>query len=242
VDLTRSAEDYARWVLRTPRPTAVARPHQSYFVCATPRCGSWFLCGLLASTGVAGRPHEWFWRDTRKSLEQAWDVGNAEEYLELVLSAGSTPNGVFGAKVMFGALPDLAPFPNPRFVWLRRRDRVAQAVSFAKAVQTGSWHHWDPEPTTQPSYRFDAVDALLREIDDLDACWQRWFEHEGIEPLKLAYESVVADPRAETLRVLEFLSVELPPGVSVRPLTLARPNGSGDEWAERYRDQQASRN
>jgi len=109
-------------------------------------------------------------------------------------------------------------------------------------VQTGNWHHWDPEPSTQPTYRFDAIEALLREIDELDACWQRWFEHEGIEPLKLAYESVLADPRAETLRVLEFLSVELPPEVFVRPLTLARPNGSGDDWAERYRDEKGSRN
>jgi trehalose 2-sulfotransferase len=235
VELARSPEDYARWVLHTPRPEAGVRAHQSCFVCATPRCGSWFLCGLLASTGVAGRPHEWFWRDTRSALERAWGVRSGEEYVELVLAAGTTPNGVFGAKVMWGMLPDLSPFPDAQFVWLRRRDRIAQAVSFAKAVQTGHWHGWDPVPRTQPTYHFEEIDTLRSEIDELEAGWEGWFEREGVEPLELAYEEVVATPQAETLRVLDFLSVELPPGVAVRPLTHPASKRTTDEWPARYR-------
>ena len=225
-------ENYARWVVKPPRPADTVLPQRSYFVCATPRCGSWFLCGLLASTGVAGRPHEWFWRDTRASLERGWGV-RAAEYVELVLTAGTTPNGVFGAKVMYGALPDLAPFPEPRFVWIRRLDRVAQAVSFARAVQTGHWHQWDPQPQDDDAeYRFDVVDALFRELEELERGWERWFEQEGVEPLDLAYEDVVADPEGETRRVLKFLS--LPTNVEIRPLTVAR-RSAGDDWAARYR-------
>ena len=235
MDLARSPEDYARWVVNTPPPVAEARPRRSCFICATPRCGSWFLSGLLASTGLAGRPHEWFWRDTRSGLERAWDVRSEEAYIELVLAAGTTPNGVFGAKVMWGMLPDLSPFPDPRFVWLRRRDRVAQAVSFAKAVQTGHWHSWDPEPHAQPSYRFEELDALRREIDELERGWERWFERQGLEPLELAYEEVVASPESETLRVLDFLSVELPSEVSIKPLTLPGSDGVDGEWQARYR-------
>ena len=235
MDLARSPEDFARWVVSTPRPSAETPPDRSYFICATPRCGSWFLSGLLASTGVAGRPHEWFWRDTRASLERAWGVAG-DEYVQLVLAAGTTPNGVFGAKVMWASLPDLAPFPRPSFVWLRRRDRLAQAVSFAKAVQTGHWHHWDPEPREVPSYRFDVVDTLLREVEELDRQWEGWFEREGLEPLELGYEQLVGDPVAATLRVLGFLSLELPPGVSIRPLTLGQSGGASEDWAARYRE------
>jgi trehalose 2-sulfotransferase len=236
VEPVGSPEEYARWVLHTPRPDVGGRAHRSYFVCATPRCGSWFICGLLASTGIAGRPHEWFWRDTRTSLEHAWEVHDADEYVDLVLAAGTTPNGVFGAKVMLGSVPDLSAFPHPRFVWLRRRDRVAQAVSFSKAVQTGHWHHWDPLPREEPSYRFDEIDALLRELEELELGWERWFEGLGVEPLELAYEDVVAQPRTEILRVPEFLSVDAPPDLTVRPLTLARSEGTLHEWAHRYRE------
>ena len=233
-------DEYGEWVLRTPKPTELLRPRGSYFVCATPRCGSWFLCGLLASTGVAGRPHEWFWRDTRASLERAWGVRDADEYVELVLAAGSTPNGVFGAKVMWGALPDLSPFPRPRFVWVRRRDRIAQAVSFARAAQTGHWHHWDPPPRELPTYSFDAVDALRREIDQLELAWEQWFDREGVEPLEVVYEELLADPERETLRVLEFLSLELPRDVEIQPLTVRQPVAA-DDWAARYRKEAAAR-
>jgi LPS sulfotransferase NodH len=209
---------YARWVLEPPRPAESVRPQESYFVCATPRSGSWFLCGLLASTGVAGRPHEWFWRDTRASLERAWGVRDKREYLELVLAAGTTSNGVFGAKVMFGLLPGLEPFPRPRFVWMRRRDRLAQAASFARAVQTGHWHHWDPPARAEPEARPDMVEALRAELDELEAGWERWFAERGVEPLEVAYEELAADPAAETRRVLAFLG--LPLDVEPRPLTV----------------------
>jgi LPS sulfotransferase NodH len=62
-----------------------------------------------------------------------------------------------------------------------------------------------------------------------------------VEPLELAYEDVVANSEAETLRVLDFLSVELPPGVMVRPLTHPAPKSSTDEWPARYRRELAER-
>ena len=211
-------EAYGRWVRETPRPAEDVRPRESYFICATLRSGSWFLCGLLASTGAAGRPHEWFWRDTRASLQQAWGVRDDREYLDLVLSAGTTPNGVFGAKAMFGSLPGLDPVPRPRFVWMRRRDRDAQAASFARAVQTEHWHHWDPPASAEPESRPDMVEALRAELDELEVGWERWFADRGVEPLEVVYEDLAADPAGETKRVLAFLG--LPLDVEPRPLTV----------------------
>ena len=39
-------------------------------------------------------------------------------------------------------------FPNPIYVWLRRRDPVAQAVSWVKACQTARW--WDADVAPAP--------------------------------------------------------------------------------------------
>jgi len=211
-------EQYAHWVLAPPRPELALRPRESYFVCATPRSGSWFLCGLLASTGVAGRPHEWFWRDTRTSLERDWNVSDDADYVEHVLAAGTTPNGVFGAKVMFGSLPPLEPFPSPRFVWMRRRDRQAQAASFARAVQTGHWHHWDPRLRGEPAQRPDMVAALHEEIEQLEGGWEGWFDEHGVHPLEVVYEELADDPVGNTTRVLSFLGLST--DVEPRPLTV----------------------
>ena len=76
-----SVERYAEWVLHPPVLGHPTLPRSSYFVGATPRSGSWLLCGLLASTGVAGRPHEWFWRDAERANSHAWEVSSFDDYL-----------------------------------------------------------------------------------------------------------------------------------------------------------------
>lgn len=83
----------------------------SYLLCGTPRTGSTLLCGLLTSTGVAGRPESYF----RKPDERAWArrlgvpvAGDGSFdyrlFVRAARSAGSTPNGVFAARVMWGTM------------------------------------------------------------------------------------------------------------------------------------------
>ena len=75
------------------------------------------------------------------------------------LNEGTTANGVFGAKLMWGYLGDSAEllrgidgmgarplpdllgrtFPGLRYVRITREDKVRQAVSLWKAVQTRAW-------------------------------------------------------------------------------------------------------
>ena len=82
-----------------------------------------------------------------------------DRYLAWALNEGTTPNGVFGAKLMWGYLGDFAQllrgidglaglpvpellervFPDLRYVRITRRDKVRQAVSLWRAVQTQAW-------------------------------------------------------------------------------------------------------
>jgi LPS sulfotransferase NodH len=87
-------------------------------------------------------------------------------------------------------------FPDPRFIWTRRDDVEAQAVSWAKAIQTGYWHRWDrAAPDAELSYDRHQIDALARAVETHNAAWQRWFTTNGIEPFTLIFEELVADPR-----------------------------------------------
>jgi trehalose 2-sulfotransferase len=175
--MATAVEQYAECVLHPPLPEHPTQLRSSYFVCGTPRSGSWLLCGLLASTGVAGRPHELFWRETEKANSQAWQVSCFADYLARARDAATTPNGVLGSKLMWEYLEDLlvrlrqlgdaSPdrsligrhFPSPRFVWIRREDVIAQAVLRARAIQTGRWHHWDArDPHAVPVYDRQQID------------------------------------------------------------------------------------
>src|SRR3954468_893216 len=111
-------------------------------------------------------------------------VGDYGEHIARTLERGTTPNGVFGAKIMWGHLDDLsalvgaeppelfdrlgpergherAPSPYMRYVWVSRRDRVRQAVSLWKALQTQAWAADDGDGAGhEPVYSYEAIDHL----------------------------------------------------------------------------------
>src|SRR5262245_34453591 len=175
-----------------------ASPTTSYLICTTPRSGSTFLSQALASTGVAGRPEEYFQQLTATSLPRRpvdYLEGLTEgpvptprgapdgdhrvdpmfdprrfadfgDYVSWVLGTATTGNGVFGAKIMSayvdglaaglreavgdgapGTTPDLlaAVFPRLRYIFLVREDKVRQAVSLWRAIQTWQWREDAPE-------------------------------------------------------------------------------------------------
>ena len=129
-------------------------------VCASQRSGTTLLCRALADTGIAGRPEEYFlavdereqpgWRCLEDGpFGLAHQARDREHYLEIVYEFGSTPNGTFGAKLMWNNMPwavakfwelpsfrDLdraavfhAAFPDLHVVHVIRRDTVRQGLS-----------------------------------------------------------------------------------------------------------------
>jgi LPS sulfotransferase NodH len=76
-------------------------PHTSYIICSTPRCGSTLLCETMIRSGIGGRPRELFNPDLEPFDKDKWGVSTYAEYFERAVADGSTPNGVFGAKIMW---------------------------------------------------------------------------------------------------------------------------------------------
>ena len=131
--------------------------NRSYFISTTPRTGSFLLAHALDSTGIAGRPQEYF----DPNFEELWlerlGISSDAEFFEKILPEGTTPNGVFAAKVHWhqfeylarklravhggGPILDLLrdTFPDLRYVFLTRRDKVRQAVSYYRAIETNIW-------------------------------------------------------------------------------------------------------
>lgn len=139
----------------------------SYLMCGTPRTGSTLLCGLLASTGVAGYPESYFRRQSAASYACQWGIPAAPDggsryadYARAAIEAGRTENGVFAARIMWGTMDELTGklravcpglpgrdadllstvFGQTSYVYLWRDDVVRQAVSWLRAEQTGFWH------------------------------------------------------------------------------------------------------
>jgi len=126
--------------------------------------------------------------------------------------------------------------PNPAFVWLRRRDTVAQAVSYVKARQTNQWWSAGADaPGVRPVFDFEAIDERVAGIVQNNEAWKRWFDESGITALEVDYEVLNASPVDETRRVLEFLGIEPPRSRAIREQSARQRNAVDDDWVARYR-------
>jgi trehalose 2-sulfotransferase len=262
-------------------------PDHAYVVCSTQRSGSTYVCQLLASTGIAGVPEEYFEAraDTGMPPPPSYFLAGlprtgvgvrddprpvyAPEYadlrlvdgwrahLERAFRLGTTPNGVFATKLMFSqltdveqhavAVPELSGLKGselldrmlgtPSYVWIRRVDKVRQAISLWRALQTGTWRveHAAEEATSKPQYSFDGIEHLRRRLIADEEGWAGFFAASNLEPLELHYESdVEADPVAAVAAVLAHIGLELPAGWAPDTAMVKQADQLNDAWQDAY--------
>lgn len=203
-------------------------PRQPWVLGAVPRSGSTFVSHLLWETGSLGAPLEYL------NFEPAGPYGHAardpaeqQRIWRDVLSRRTSPNGVFGLKtfpmLMQGLQRSnprllaevmnsivLPPNARPRLVRLRRHDRVAQAVSYARALLSGIWRKEQERAGEEgPEFSRKAYDQAERLIEGQEKAWDEVCSRLGIEPLFIWYEECLANPEETIGAVANYLDVTL---------------------------------
>lgn len=187
---------------------------------------------------------------------------HARAYLAAAIAAGRGQQGVFGLRLMYDTLDDMlnlidqalpgltsdrarleAALGPVRFVHLFRKDKLAQAVSLVKAEQTGLWHiapdGREVERLAAPSaprYDRERINGALAKLSAADAGWVAWFAAEGIEPLKVSYESLAADPAGVTTRLIGELGLSPDKGVVLAPAVGRLADATSAAWMRRFRE------
>jgi len=190
----------------------------------------------------------------------------ARVYLDAAIKAGQGGTDMFGLRLMRENVADLDRFidlvhpgltpGSARFerafgpllyIHLSRRDKVGQAISLVKAEQSGLWHV-APDgselerlaPPAEPYYDFARLHREVLELEGFDAEWNTWFAQQGIEPHRIVYEDLSADPAGELARLCVALGIEAPDAVDVKPAVAKLADATSREWAQRYRREAAS--
>ncbi|HEX5780816.1 MAG TPA: Stf0 family sulfotransferase, partial [Solirubrobacteraceae bacterium] len=166
-------------------------------------------------------------------------VGSYDEHVARALEWGTTPNGVFGAKLMWDHVGRLPALGDPRYVWVRRGDVVRQAVSLWRAMQTQSWRDdsTDGEGGQHaPQYSFAALRHLVARLTDHDARWREFLA--GAPVLEVTYEELTADLPGVIRRTLDHVgvadSVDIP-----QPAMRRQADELSEAWVAAYaRDQE----
>ncbi len=236
----------------------------------------------LRKSGLPRRPHEYFDPERHANIVERlafrempesdaaqpsplWHPDTYAEYLSWALQEGTTPNGVFGAKLMWGYLGDFAEllrgmdgmaertlpdllarsFPGLRYLQITRQDKVRQAVSLWKAVQTQSWKREagaQDSSAVEPVFSFRAINYLVRLLTAHDASWDAYFLGLGYEPLKITYEELAESTDGVIRRVLAHLGIPEPEELSVRqaPTLSVQADEISEEWVSRVHEHLAA--
>jgi trehalose 2-sulfotransferase len=233
-------------------------PAISYIIASVQRSGTHLLCSILRSTGVVGAPAEYFLSKPGETWEKRWGAPSRVAYVQHVLQQNTAADGVFGTVVMWSyfermlqmlqEIPEYknldgahllsAVFNKPKYIWMRRRNHVEQAVSWAMACQTGVWTQKAEEqsqPRAMPKFDFKVIDEWCKRIAAHDEGWANYFGENQIEPLVLFYEDVVASHCAAAERVLKFLGLPFPPDLEIPPPAVEKQaTRISKDWAARY--------
>lgn len=234
-------------------PARQEKPEQTYLLATVPRAGSTYLSHLLWRTGCLGAPLEYL------NFESAGPYGFASNSTEMqrrlwhsVLRRRCSPNGVFGLKAFAPQLEQLQRNNPPlldevlatilpqdrerRVVYLRRRDRLAQTVSYARANLSGVWRK-EQEKGGAPAldYSEEALEAAERGIAHQQAGWEQMFAELKIEPLTVWHEDALEDGDAVAQAVADYVGVAIDPTAAVEvPAIEKQSEGDSREWAKRY--------
>ena len=234
-------------------PPRASGPAITYLLASVPRAGSTFFSHVLWRTGCLGAPLEYL------NFEPAGPYGFAAKSPEMqlqlwhsVLRRRCSPNGVFGLKVFPIQLEQLNQGNSPllsevlsmmlprdrerRVVYLRRCDRIAQAVSYARASMSGIWRKEQEEGAAAPiDYSQEALESAERGIAFQEEVWARMFNDLRIEPMELWHEDVLSDPAAAAQQVAGHIGVTIDPRAAVPvPEIEKQTEGDAQLWRDRY--------
>lgn len=247
-------------------------PLDAYVICTAPRSGSTLLCRMLAATGVAGDPQSYFHGPSIGdwlayfAIEPSDGASPREVMSDVIRAAiarGRGASALFGLRLQRHSAPHFlaqlstlhpelssdrarleASFGRIAFLHLHRPDKLAQAISYLKAQQTGLWHR-APDGTelerlaapAEPRYDSAAIQSRIDEFTAFDRAWRSWFASENIEPFRIDYDELAAAPRATLTRTLAFLGLDPAAASGVDPGVAKLADATSEEWAARFRSE-----
>jgi LPS sulfotransferase NodH len=213
---TQVQEDKAKVATFLQRYEQKKATLSEYLIALTPRSGSSWLTELLAATRLAGNPEEWFNHNSLEGILKNYKCSNLEDYLKCIKGHQSTPNGWFGVEAsffQFNLVLEHTPFEkifqeNLKVIYLTRNDFISQGISLYKAVETGVFHSFQGDRSSQEcQYDPKKLEYWILHILYQEYYWERFFTQKQINPLRISYEELVKDTNETVQKIFCYLNI-----------------------------------
>jgi LPS sulfotransferase NodH len=220
-----------------------------YVLLSQPRTGGTLLSEALQRCGHAGLPFEYLNPAAIKLIARRLGMGNRialQQMMAAVQRRRTTPNGVFGLHLHLDQITGMMQTAQRAAAWLRRfdrivflyrRDKLAQAVSLERSLQSRVWYRetheagerdpaaWnvDPWAVFRHVANFGQQEALIRDM----------LSGFSAPQMELTYEELDADFAAAWGRVSDFLGLPPVPAGTVYPALARMRDPASERMMER---------
>jgi LPS sulfotransferase NodH len=222
-------------------------PVKRYLIATTGRSGSTLLCSRIAEYGRLGFPNEFLNESYISEFDRLFPNPSLGDFERYVARHFSSEDGVFGLKSdwwRFREARQLGVFssfyePLDLIIHLRREDFVAQAVSFALAVESNAWHARDVAGSSIEArhqgleFSAAAIKEHARSVLNQEYYWRRYFAEIDTPVMQLSYEEVSRDVDASIRAIADAFHLRLPKR-ETRPIIEKARSTVADQWRERF--------
>jgi LPS sulfotransferase NodH len=208
------------------------------------RAGSNFLGQLLSSTGWFNEIAESFNPGQVAKIKARHDLNDSHQALQWMIDNRGTPHA-FGFKAGFFVLSASADsgflsevIDRAHVILLRRRDRVAQAVSLQKGKMGGRMHTLQSGARELVDEDYDG-EALSREVHNIKRTEIRLAEcaeRLGKKAPLFYYEDICADPVTHVTAICDMMGLEMPWHYEPKKVRLnVLRDDLSQRWIDRFR-------
>lgn len=224
-------------------PSWRGRPTTQLMIATVPRSGSTAVCLELWRTGLLGAPLE-YTNLRMMSQDPRWKrlLRRELEYWQALQRVRTGPNGVFSYKFFvqgyveaLNEKPKLLPRIAPtHVVYLTREDKLAQAISYSRAIRSGAWF---ANVSTRRVCEYDEthIHDCLEKIARQERSWEYVFEVTGASPLRVTYETFLSSPSSAVEAILGYVVPgSLMEGSLQIPQLDIQRDAVSDNWKQRF--------
>jgi LPS sulfotransferase NodH len=217
------------------------------FICFTSRSGSNYFSSMVAENVNIGHIGEVFNFDTVIDASKIYGLKDFTAYFRFIKARYQRSGTVFFKTAISqiellgraGVLAKIAA--RSKFILVTRSDKLGQAISIAIAFATQQFTSGAPAVMNKEDVQFSRprINAIVDGIAEEYRQWYCFFGRNGIVPITVNYESLVADPQSYFAPVAHQLGITEPREVSPRPQLERQSDWVNARWRELYLGDQA---
>ncbi len=211
-------------------------------IASTGRSGSHMLGHSLYETKQFGFPLEYANPLNLVQWKKRFSENDLMGVIKKIQNCRTSTNGVFSIKIHYSHVKEFGGFeniinffPNAYFVHVARGNVLHQAISMARAAQTGVWISGQKPKNIHPKYNYKLIDRFMREIILDNASWKYALEANGCEYIEVDFKDIKNDMENSIRKIAEFSGIELDcECLPKSPVTISQSDSLNYEWEKMF--------